>query len=315
MSIVSVSELDLFVKPSVQTSIEHTTEKVHYPISSMIESGPLGFTITGSGDEYLDLSAAYLHLTASISVGGVTNPTEDDKVVPVNNLVQSLFSQVDVSLNGKMVSSSSNTYAYRAYIETLLTFGKAYKKIFLTNYMWYKDDTAGHMNDIGDENVGTMKRSNLTAHEKKVDMIGYLHDDVFRETRLLPLGVTVKVRFVRAIEQFSLISTRAGYKTEISNAIVYVKKCKVNPEVCLALASVHKKNNMYFPIKRVDCKVFTIPAGSLSAFKEGIISGRLGVYAIMHTTEYITRIRSTLSTLTSPTLPYLLTVSRTQCLL
>ena len=270
MSIVSVSELDLFGKPSVQTSIEHTTEKDHYPRSSMIESGPLEFTITKN--EYLDLSSTYLHLTASISVGGVTTPTEDDKVAPVNNWVPSLFSHVDVSLNGKMVSSSSNTYAYRAYIETLLTFGKAYKKTFLTNYMWYKD-TAGHMNDLRDENVGTTKRSNLTTHGKKVDMIGYIHDDVFRQTRLLPPGVTVKVRFVRATEQFSLISTRTGYKTEISSAILYVMKCKVNPEVSLALANVHK--NMYFPIKRVDCKVFTIPAGSLSAFKEGIISGQL----------------------------------------
>ena len=32
---------------------------------------------------------------------------------------------------------------------------------------------------------------------------------------------------------------------------------------------------MYFPINRVECKVFTIPAGSLPAFKEGIISGQL----------------------------------------
>ena len=146
MSIVTASELDLFGKPSVQTSIEHTAEKYHYPISSMIESGPLEFTITWSGDEYLDLSSAYLHMTASI--GGVTTPTEDDTVAPVNNWVQSLFSQLDVSLNGKMVSSSSNTYAYRAYIESLLTFGKAYTKTFLTISMWYKD-TAGHMNDQG----------------------------------------------------------------------------------------------------------------------------------------------------------------------
>ena len=179
MSIVSVSELDLFGKPSVQTSIEHASEKGHYPISSMIESGLLEFTKTGSGDEYLDLSSAYLHLPATISVGGVTNPTEDDKVAPVNNWIQSLFLQVDVSLNGKMVSSSSNTYAYRAYIETLLTFGKAYKKTFLTNYMWY-NDMAGHMNDLGYENVGTTKQSNLTAHGKQVDMIGYIHDDEFR---------------------------------------------------------------------------------------------------------------------------------------
>ena len=147
-----------------------------------------------------------------------------------------------------MVSSSSNTYACRAYIETLLTFGKAYKKTFPTNSMWY-NDTAGHMNGLGDENVGTTKRSNLTVHGRKMDVNGYIHDDVFRQTRLLPPGVMVKVRFVRATEQFSLISTKSGYKTEISSAILYVKKCKVTLDVCLALASVHKKEQHAFSNK------------------------------------------------------------------
>ena len=81
MSIVSVLELDLFGKTIVQTSIEHTTEK-HYPISSMIESGHLEFTITGSGNENLDLISAYLHLTASISVGGVKTQQKTTKQHP-----------------------------------------------------------------------------------------------------------------------------------------------------------------------------------------------------------------------------------------
>ena len=74
------------------------------------------------------------------------------------------------------------------------------------------NDTAGHRNDLEDENVGVTKRGNLTTDGKKVNMIGYIHDDVFRQTRLLPPGVTVKLRFVRAIEQFSLTSTKTGYK-------------------------------------------------------------------------------------------------------
>ena len=55
-----------------------------------------------------------------------------------------------------MVSSSSHNYAYRAFIETLVTFGKAYKKTFLTNSIWYKD-IAGLMN--GDKNVGATKEN------------------------------------------------------------------------------------------------------------------------------------------------------------
>ena len=54
------------------------------------------------------------------------------------------------------------------------------------------------MNDIVDQNAGATKRGNLTAEIKKVDMIGYIHDDVFRQTRLLPPGITVKVRFCMA---------------------------------------------------------------------------------------------------------------------
>ena len=53
-----------------------------------------------------------------------------------------------------------------------------------------------------------MKRGNLTAEGKMVDMIGYIHDDVFMQTRLLSSVVTVKVRFVRGTEQFSLTSTK-----------------------------------------------------------------------------------------------------------
>ena len=46
-----------------------------------------------------------------------------DPVGPVNNWLRSLFSQVDVYLNGMLVTPSTNTYTHRAYIETLLSYG------------------------------------------------------------------------------------------------------------------------------------------------------------------------------------------------
>ena len=61
----------------------------------------------GNGDEYLDLSSAVL--TASISVGGDTNPTKVHKSAPVKNWVQSLISQVDVFLNDKIRQTPTRT--------------------------------------------------------------------------------------------------------------------------------------------------------------------------------------------------------------
>ena len=62
-----------------------------------------------------------------------------DPVGPVNNWLHSLFTQVDVYLN--------NTYAYRAYIETLLSYGTDGKVTQLTCQLWHKD-TATHMDAV-----------------------------------------------------------------------------------------------------------------------------------------------------------------------
>ena len=56
-----------------------------------------------------------------------------DKVVlahdaPVNNWLHSLFIQVDVHLNDTIVTPSSNTYPFRAYVETFLSYGAEARK-------------------------------------------------------------------------------------------------------------------------------------------------------------------------------------------
>ena len=275
MAIVANSELDLFARMPVQTSIDHSILKDHYPVSAMIQSGPIDFNITSSADEYLDLSDSYLHVTAHVSDADVRGKSADDAFAPANLFLHSLFSQVDISINGKLVSSSTNTYAYRAYIETLLSYGRGYKRSYLTNSLWYKD-SAGHFDKITEEdNKGAHKRFDFLKNGKTVDMMGFIHSDFFRQERLLPPGCDIKIRFVRAGEQFSLVSTKPGYKTIIDNAIMYVKKVKLNPAVTLAHANVLKKSNMLFPIQRVACKVFSIPTGSLSSYRESIISGQL----------------------------------------
>ena len=71
--------------------------------------------------------------------------------------MHSLFSQVDVSLNGTLVTPTTNTYAYRAYIETLLSHGAEAKNSQLTSALWYKE-TTGHMDATDDENKSLQNR-------------------------------------------------------------------------------------------------------------------------------------------------------------
>ena len=91
--------------------------------------------------------------------------TSGFKVGPVNNFLHSLFNQVDVSFNQKLVTPANNAYAYRAYIETLLNYGAGAKNSHLSSCLWY-DDTPGHMNDTSSANAGFTKRSTLTENER-----------------------------------------------------------------------------------------------------------------------------------------------------
>ena len=115
------SELDLFSVPPTQISIVKGQWEESHPISTISDGGPIEFFVLGSGDEYMDLNQSQLYVKAKITKVDSSNLTENNHVGPVNLFLQSLFSQIDVSLNERLISPSPPTYPYRALLETILT--------------------------------------------------------------------------------------------------------------------------------------------------------------------------------------------------
>ena len=66
----------------------------------------------------------------------------DDAIVgPVNLFLHSLFSEDDVTLNDRLVSSATNNYADRAIIESLLSLEDSAKKSQLTSALFFMDNS------------------------------------------------------------------------------------------------------------------------------------------------------------------------------
>ncbi|GBP12436.1 Uncharacterized protein F54H12.2 [Eumeta japonica] len=227
-------ELDLFALPSTQTSIE-SGQWVHYkPISSLSDDGPIEFNVPGTGDDYIDLSHTLLHIKAKvITQDGSTLPSSN--VAPVNNWLHSLFSQLDVYLNQKLISPPNNTYAYRAYIETLLNYGPAAKESHLTCSLWY-EGSAGKMNKTDSTNTGYYKRAEYIKTSKEVEMVGHLHGDLFGQEKFLINGVQMSVKLVRSRESFNLMSSDkdAKFKVRITDATLLIRRARINPSILLA---------------------------------------------------------------------------------
>src|SRR5208282_6679697 len=108
----------------------------------------------------MDFANSYLYVRAKLQRANRANIEDGDEVGPVNNFLHSLFSQVDVSLNRTLITSSTNTYPYRAYIEDLLSYDQSAKSSQLTACLFYKDEagkmdkTSPHAVNYADRNTG-----------------------------------------------------------------------------------------------------------------------------------------------------------------
>ena len=118
--------------------------------------------------------------------------------------MHSLFSDVSVNLNGKLISPPISLYPYRAYIKILLSYGPAAKESQLTGVMWYKD-TPGHQYKRTTDNKGFTSRKALTAQSKAVQMTGKLHLDLFCQEKYLLNYVVLKIKLRQSRDVFALM--------------------------------------------------------------------------------------------------------------
>lgn len=89
------------------------------PISQISGNSPIEFIISGqNGMEYVDLKQNKLYVKVKIAHGNGSNSSSVEYVDPTNLLAGSMFSQVDVPLQGRSVTSTTNHYPYKCMFET-----------------------------------------------------------------------------------------------------------------------------------------------------------------------------------------------------
>jgi hypothetical protein len=237
--------------------------------------------VGGSGQDYIDLANTQLFVRAKITRANGDNIDQTNHVGPINLLLHSLFSEVDLKINDTLVTSTNNTYAYRSYIETSLSYGPAAKESQLTASLFYKD-TADHMDECNPHaanvlNRGLVKRHGFFENGNEVDMIGNIHNDLFFQDKYLPSDVGLRVRLVRNKNAFCLMSSHAdaSFKIKIVDCKLYIRKVKLSPSVFLAHAKAFEIGNAKYPVRRVICKTFTVPTGNLDCSQENLFAGQL----------------------------------------
>jgi hypothetical protein len=114
------SEFDIFASKPVQPSVQETTEFAYKALAS-VEQSDLEFLIPADSDTYIDLNIK-LYIQGKLVKEDGKDLDATDHTSVTNNLLHSLFSQCNVTLNGISITQASELYPYRSYLETILTY-------------------------------------------------------------------------------------------------------------------------------------------------------------------------------------------------
>jgi len=231
------SELDLFSVPPTQTSIEEGVWDVIQPHLNFDTSPVIRFDIPGNNLHYIDMASTEIYVNCKI------DPLfTDDAQTTVNNILHSMFEQVQVYLNNVPVENTNKTYPYRAYLENLLCYNSESKNTFLSTNGFFMDTANCFENlskDTKKEKV-KVKESTVNATDKSITwkeveqnidvdsptgiktnsgaeirrsmfkkddvmLSGKLHCDIFNVNRFLLNNVDVKLVLTKASPNFYLM--------------------------------------------------------------------------------------------------------------
>ena len=244
---------------------------------------------------------------SKLTGGGQSN------VAPVNNFLHSLFRQVDVYLNGKQVTPAMGTYAYRSYIETLLNYDVSAKEFQFSSALYYKDTagqmeetgtsewsseivnyrTAGAIDWSAQSttsqnssvkvyappkgNQGFAKRQKFITNGNRFVLSGPIFSDIFMTDRLLLNMMDLKVVLNRSSDALSLMEIgndpAIEPKVQLTDVVLKVRKVKVDQSVSDGVERMLKQTPALYPIRRVECKILTIPANLPNVRQDNIFSG------------------------------------------
>lgn len=248
---------DLFSRPGTDASLEEILDEEILPLTAISDSAStIEFSISGDGDQYIDLSNLRLFLKIKITKsdgGAIAKNVDLIKFWP-----QALFRQCDLFLNGTLCTSSSSMYGYNAYLSSVLSFPSQVKKSQLKVL----------------EHADGWK---AVATAPETEALIRLHLPLCQQERLLPNKVDIRLRLLRSADNFVFkgVAEADEFKIQLEKCSLFVRR--VTPTSTLLLQHVKQmsQSNCLYPVDRIFSKFYTLQNGVREFDLPNISQGQL----------------------------------------
>ena len=273
------AELSIFTLPANQVAIQ----KIYYsecrPVSSFqSDEAPIEIAVPGQGNEYIDLRRSRLYVKCRMVKSDGSKLAASEKTGIINLPLQSMWTQIDTYMNGKLVSLNTSYYPWKAYMKLLLSNGNDIANSQLQSQLFFPDDYDVEDTDpVSGSNGGLAQRYQFTEQSRVFDMEGPLYEDIFLLDKYLINGVDIHLKLFRNKAAFLALSDEASpsYKLELLDAVFKACMIKVDSGVLINHAEILKKTTAKYPLHRTEVKMNTCPSGSGSFIWQNIWSNNL----------------------------------------
>jgi hypothetical protein len=274
--------IDLFGVPQAEVSIVHGKNITIYPSGPITDDGNFEFILPNDSNEYTMLHRTTIYGEVEVlKKDGTALVAGTDSVSCVNNFPQALFQQISVYLNGQQINDlSTQTYGFKAFIESHLTYDTNIKETTLAATEMYIKDKVGEETNfataIAKGASGMKKRSDkITGKRVYFDIVP--HVDFLQSTKFLLPGVEMIVKLKQNSPDFCLIHNGAAgdYIVKVHKLHMCTRRVTLDPRVASTLESRLAKTPSIYPVTQSKIKTHLLPAGTQTTYLSQVVRGKL----------------------------------------
>ena len=253
--------LDVHAPLDVETGLMDGSNVIYNSASTVTNDSPVEFLIPRDNECSFILNQTRLSGHFIVTTEDNKAIKETDPVTLCNHFSACLFSQVEVYLNGTQISdlSSSNSYPWKMFLQSLLSYNPTVKNSYLETEGFYSEN----LNELALETFDSInkeaypsifKRRKMITNKKKVYFNTRLGVDLFLTDKFLPPNVDIKIKLIRNKPRFGLLynpTTGTGDTQVTKHYNIILKDLKL--QMRKVLPTIQERDRYRAKIAREPC--------------------------------------------------------------
>jgi hypothetical protein len=239
---------------------------------------PIEFSIPSFNNSLICLNSVEVYTKCKIVQKDDTNlaanlSSADDFVSTINSLSSSLFSDINIDVNGTVIDTQNGLYAFNGHVNNILSDHDRRTRNYPTTRL-YSEEAAATVDSTTSADAKT--RGAYFANGGTVQLIHNLDISIFQNERCLPPDTKVNLKFFPNKGSFVILSKKAdGYRIAITEMYLIVKYLKCEPNIYLNI--LERMNHESYSLSFIKQNVTShlIPANISDTYLPNIIRGPL----------------------------------------